>query len=50
MGIQSTIIEEIERRQLIWYGHVDRMTEGILPNLEKKERKAKMILVSKSNI
>ncbi|CAG9839790.1 unnamed protein product [Diabrotica balteata] len=32
MGVKSTIIDEIQRRQLIWYGHVERMDDDRLPN------------------
>lgn len=45
MGIEGTIIDDIERKQLTWYGHVNRMHEGRLPKLtmewqpqEKKKR------------
>lgn len=26
MHVQQTIINEIEKRQLVWYGHVERMS------------------------
>jgi hypothetical protein len=35
-GIEETIIKETEQNQLTWYGHVQRMTEGILPKIELK--------------
>ncbi|XP_030747138.1 uncharacterized protein LOC115875773 [Sitophilus oryzae] len=31
MHIQHTIIDEIERRQLVWYGHVEIMSEDRIP-------------------
>lgn len=31
MGLHQTIIDEVEQRQLIWYGHVQRMTDERLP-------------------
>jgi len=30
IGLEETIIKEIEKKQLIWYGHVQRMAEGRL--------------------
>ena len=33
MKVETTIIEEIQRRQLIWYGHVKRMDEERLPKI-----------------
>jgi hypothetical protein len=33
IGLEETIIKEIEQNQLIWYGHVQRMAEGILPKI-----------------
>ena len=30
-GLEETIVKEIERNQLTWYGHVQRMAEGRLP-------------------
>jgi hypothetical protein len=31
--LEETIIKEIEQNQLTWYGHVQRMVEGILPKI-----------------
>ncbi|XP_030753594.1 uncharacterized protein LOC115880517 [Sitophilus oryzae] len=31
MHVQQTIINEIEKRQLVWYGHVQRMREDQIP-------------------
>jgi hypothetical protein len=31
IGLEETIITEIEQNQLTWYGHVQRTTEGRLP-------------------
>ena len=31
MGIEGSIIKDIERKQLVWYGHVQRMEESRLP-------------------
>ena len=31
MNKQDTILDEINRKQLIWYGHVDRMDPKHLP-------------------
>jgi hypothetical protein len=28
IGLEETIIKEIEKNQLTWYGHVQRMAEG----------------------
>ena len=33
IGLEETIIKEIEQNQLTWYGHVQRMTEGKLPKI-----------------
>ena len=30
IGLEETIVREIEQNQLTWYGHVQRMAEGIL--------------------
>jgi len=32
IGLEETIIKEIEQNQLTWYGHVQRMAEGRLPH------------------
>jgi hypothetical protein len=44
IGIEETIIKEIERNQLTWYGHVQRMADGRLPKIAfkwmPKKRKA----------
>ena len=43
MSAQHTILDEITRKQLIWYGHVERMDPTRLPKImiswkpEKKE-------------
>ncbi|XP_044760299.1 uncharacterized protein LOC123317755 [Coccinella septempunctata] len=31
MGIEGTLMDDIEKRQLIWYGHIQRMSETRLP-------------------
>jgi hypothetical protein len=31
IGLEETVIKEIEQNQLTWYGHVQRMAEGRLP-------------------
>ncbi|KDR18473.1 hypothetical protein L798_07477 [Zootermopsis nevadensis] len=36
MRVDRDIIEEIEKRQLIWYGHVQRMEEERLPKMTMK--------------
>ena len=33
IGLEETIIKEIEQKQLTWYGHVQRMAEGRLPRI-----------------
>jgi hypothetical protein len=38
--LEDTIIKEIEQNQLTWYGHVQRMAEGRLPNWMEGIRKA----------
>jgi hypothetical protein len=35
-GLEETIINEIEQNKLTWYGHVQRMAEGILPRIALK--------------
>jgi hypothetical protein len=36
IGLEETIIKEIEQNQLTWYGHVQRMVEGTLPKIALK--------------
>ena len=36
IGLEETIIKEIEQNQLTWYGHVQRMAEGRLPKIALK--------------
>ena len=36
IGLEETIIKEIEQGQLTWYGQVQRMTEGRLPKIALK--------------
>jgi len=36
IGLEKTIIKEIEQNQLTWYGHVQRMAEGKLPKITLK--------------
>jgi hypothetical protein len=36
IGLEETIIKEIEQNQLKWYGHVHRMAEGRLPKITLK--------------
>jgi len=36
IGLEETIIKEIEKNQLTWYGHVQRMAEGRLPKMALK--------------
>ena len=36
IGLEVTIIKEIEQNQLTWYGHVQRMAEGRLPKIALK--------------
>ena len=33
MNKQDTILDEITRKQLVWYGHVDRMDPSRLPKI-----------------
>jgi hypothetical protein len=33
IGLEGTIVKEIEQNQLTWYGHVQRMAEGRLPKI-----------------
>jgi hypothetical protein len=36
IGLEETIIKEIEQNQLTWYGQVQRMAEGRLPKIALK--------------
>ena len=36
IGLEETIIKEIEQNQLAWYSHVQRMAEGRLPKIALK--------------
>jgi hypothetical protein len=36
IGLEETIIKETEQNQLTWYGHVQRMAEGKLPEIALK--------------
>jgi hypothetical protein len=36
IGLEETIVKEIEQNQLTWYGHVQRMAEGRLPKIALK--------------
>jgi hypothetical protein len=36
IGLEETIIKEIEQNQLTWYGHVQRMAGGRLPKIALK--------------
>ena len=36
IGLDKTIITEIEQNRLTWYGHVQRMAEEILPKIALK--------------
>jgi len=36
IGLEKTIVKEIEQNQLTWYGHVQRMVEGRLPKIALK--------------
>lgn len=31
MGIEGTIVQDIEQKQLTWYGHINRMDDKRLP-------------------
>jgi hypothetical protein len=35
-GLEETIIKEIEKNRLTWYGHVQRMAEERLPRIALK--------------
>ena len=36
IGLEETIVKEIEQNQLTWYGHVQRVAEGRLPKIALK--------------
>jgi hypothetical protein len=36
IGLEETIMKEIEQNQLTWCGHVQRMAEGTLPKIAPK--------------
>jgi len=36
IGLEETIVKEIEQNQLTWYGHVQRMAERRLPKIALK--------------
>jgi hypothetical protein len=36
IGLEETIIKEIEENQLTWYGHVPRLAEGRMPKIALK--------------
>ena len=36
IGLEGTIIKEIEQKQLTWYGLLQRMAEGRLPKIALK--------------
>ena len=36
VGLEETMVKEIEQNQLAWYGHVQRMAEGRLPKIALK--------------
>jgi hypothetical protein len=36
IGLEETIVKEIEQNQLTWYGHVQRMAEGRLLKITLK--------------
>jgi hypothetical protein len=36
IGLEETIIKQIEQNQLTWYGHVQRMAKGRLPKIALK--------------
>jgi len=36
IGLEETIIKQIEQNQLTWYGHVQRMAKGRLPKIAMK--------------
>jgi hypothetical protein len=36
IGLEETVVKEIEQNQLMWYGHVQKMAEGRLPKTALK--------------
>jgi len=36
IGLEETIVKEIEQNQVTWYDHVQRMVEGRLPKIALK--------------
>ena len=36
IGLEETVVKEIEQNQLTWYGHVQRMVEERLPKIALK--------------
>ena len=36
IGLEETIVKEIEQNQLTWYGHVQRMADRRLPKIALK--------------
>jgi hypothetical protein len=36
IGLEETIMKEIEQNQLTWYGHVQRLAEERLPKIALK--------------
>jgi len=36
IGLEETIIKEVEQNQLTWYGHVQTMAEGRFPKIALK--------------
>jgi hypothetical protein len=38
IGVEESIIKEIEQKQLTWYGHVQRMAEKRLPSIALRWR------------
>jgi hypothetical protein len=36
IGLQETIVKEIQQNQLTWYGHIQRTVEGRLPKIALK--------------
>ena len=36
IGLEETIVKEIDQNQLTWYGHAQRLAEGRLPKIALK--------------